>query len=341
MGSIKRLKIAVALLLGVYIYGTVGQYILLHSKFGLFELMHRTMVMMATINEPYTPDELGELYTPAYRAFMISLVLFGITAIMFSLSTITAFFVEGELNKILRTRKMNIEISKMTNHYIICGAGELGHIIAREFKASNQHFVIIENDPAMIEKLEGEGFLFVKGDAAEDDVLRSAGIELAKGMAITLPNDHDNLFVTISARQLNPQLRIIARGTNPKTDQKFMKAGADKVVSPAGIAGMRMASELIRPSAVSFMDKMLRDPVDPTRIEEVVINASSPLSGKTIATSQFRQKTRLQVVAIRQPGEPEFSYDPQPDAALQSGTVLVVIGKIRDVVLARELAGMK
>lgn len=342
MSLIKRLKIALMLLVTVFLYGTLGQYMFLSSKFSLLEIGHRTIIMLATINEPFGADELGALNTPYYRTFMLTLVVFGIAAILYGLSNVTAFFVEGELQQLLRLRKMSKEISKLNNHFIIAGLGDLGHIIADELKLSKIDFVVVEQDPDRIEKMADDNeILHVQGDAAEDEVLKMAGIERARGIAIALPSDKENIFVTITARQLNPRLRIIAKGTDPKTDKKLVKAGADKVVSPAFIGGMRMASELIRPSAVTFMDKMLRDPSEATRIEEVVINENCQMAGETIASSRFKQKTGLQVVAIKQPEDKHFSYDPKPEAELRAGTVLIVIGRMTDVSKARQMAGMQ
>jgi voltage-gated potassium channel len=340
MKIVKRLKIAIIMLVAVFLYGSLGQFFFLHSKFGVLEIAQRTIVMLGTINESFSAAELGDLNTIFYKAFMLTLVIFGIAVILFSLSTITAFFVEGELKQLLRFRKMSKEIANLKNHFIICGLGDLGHTIASEFQVSRHPFVVIDNDPERIERIEQEGFLHVRGDATEDDILKEAGIDCAKGMAVSLPRDTENLFVTISARQLNPRLRIITKGSDPKTDRKLKLAGADKVVSPAFIGGMRMASELIRPSVVTFMDKMLRDPHETTRIEEVNIGEGCKMEGETIASSKFKQRTGLQVVAIKHIEDTHFSYDPHPDAPLKKGTTLVVIGRIEDVAKARQMAGM-
>jgi voltage-gated potassium channel len=336
----RRFGIAVALLVTVFLYGALGHYLLLYPHETLLNCAFRTIVLLGTINEAFSPAELGEFYTPTYVAFMLSMVVFGISVILYALSTITAFLVEGDLQHLWRLRKMNKEIKAMNGHFIIVGAGETGHYIAEELKVSRHRQVIIEVDPERAERMQAQGYLCMQGDASEEGVLEEAGIMRAKGLAVALPTDKDNLFVTITARQMNPGLTIISKGVDETVEKKLSAAGADKIVRPAFIGGMRMASELIRPMAVTFMDKMLRDPDQHTRIEEIVINDGSALGGQTIATSQFRQKTGLQVVAIRRPGETLFDYNPRADEPLQHDTVLVVLGRTEDAAKARAMAGM-
>ena len=336
----RRFGIAVALLVTVFLYGAVGHYVLLYPTETLLNCAFRTIVLLGTINEAFSPGDLGELYTPTYVGFMLSMVVFGISVILYALSTITAFLVEGDLQHLWRLRKMHKEIRAMQGHFIIVGAGETGHYIAEELKVSQHRQVIIEVDSERAERMRAQGYLCMQGDASEEVVLEEAGIMRAKGLAVALPTDKDNLFVTITARQMNPGLTIISKGVDETVEKKLSAAGADKIVRPAFIGGMRMASELIRPMAVTFMDKMLRDPIQHTRIEEIVINADCSLAEQTIASSQFRQKTGLQVVAIRRTTETLFDYNPRADEPLRPGTVLVVIGRTDDVAKARSMAGM-
>ena len=338
----RRIVTSVLMVVSVFLYGTLGHFFLLEGKYTLAECAYRTIVMLATINEAFSISEVGGIFREtSYLAFELTLVVFGIAVILYSLSTITAFFVEGELQQLLRLRKMSKEIAKYHDHYIICGGGETGQVVAGELTESRRKLVIIEKDPDRVERLTHLGYRYVEGDASEDEVLERAGIARAKGLVAALPSDKDNLFVTITARQMNPNLRIIAKGVDHHSDAKIMRAGANTVVRPAAIGGMRIASELIRPTAVSFMDKMVRDPEDATRIEEIHIYEGSPLAGETIVSSQFRQRTGLQVVALRKPGEESFCYRPQASAELTPGTTLIVIGLAADLEKAWEVAGMK
>jgi len=333
----RRMLTAVILLVGVFLYGTLGHYFLLYPKYGLLHCAFRTIVMLGTINEAFDARELAGLNTPIFKVFMLSMVVFGTSVILYALSVITAFFVEGELQQLLRHRKMSREISKVSDHFIICGAGETGHYIAEELKASGRQFVLVEKDHERVEKLMQDGFPYVEGDASDEEVLEKAGILRARGLAVALPTDRENLYVTITARQMNPKLRIISKGVEHNVDRKLQAAGATKVVRPNLIGGMRMASELIRPVATTFIDRMLHDPDDPTRIDEICIPDGSALAGKTLAGSSFRQKTGLQVVAVKPADASRFDYDPKPDTCLVAGTVLVVIGRTNDVAHARSL----
>lgn len=330
------------MVLSVFLYGTLGHFFLLEGKFTFAECAFRTIVMLATINEAFTAGEAGAIFeTPAYLVFQLTLVIFGIAVILYSLSTITAFFVEGELQQLLRLRKMSKKISKFHDHFIICGGGETGQVVGAELSESRRKFVVIEISRERIEHLAQLGYCYVEGDASEDEVLEQAGVARAKGLVAALTSDKDNLFITVTARQLNPNLRIIARGVDQHSNAKMMRAGADTVVRPAAIGGMRIASELIRPTAVSFMDKMVRDPEDATRVEEIHIHEGSLLAGETIVSSQFRQRTGLQVVALREPGKDSFNYRPQAEAKLTPGTTLIVIGLAADLEKAWEVAGME
>ena len=336
----RHLMQAIGMLVAVFLYGTIGHYIFLQDQVSLVECAFRTIVMLATINEAFTSSTVAQELQPAFKVFMLTLVVFGVAVILYSLSTITAFFVEGELQDMLRRRKMSKEIARFKNHFIVCGGGDTGLRIAFELRDSRYAFVVVENNPERVEKLQHDGLPYVIGDALEDEILVEAGIERAKGVAVALPSDKENLYVTLTARQLNPDLRIIAKGSDLSTDKKLRKAGADTVVSPAVLGGMRIASELVRPTATRFIDKMLRDPNEPTRIEEIVINAGSELAGETIVSSRFRQKTGLQIVALLEPGSETYCYQPDVKKPLEPGTILVVIGPTKVVEEARHMAGM-
>ena len=336
----RRLMQSIAMCLVVFLYGTFGHWLFLQDTVTLTEAAFRTGVMLATINEAFPATEVAAEIRPAFKLFMATLMLFGIAVILYSLSTITAFFVEGELQELLRRRKMSKEIARIKNHFIVCGGGRTGIRIACELMESKYDFIVVEVDPERIGKLQHDGYPYIMGDALDDEVLEEAGIERAKGIAVALPSDKENLFVTLSARQLNPDLRIIAKGSDPSTDKKLRKAGADTVVSPPVLGGMRIASELVRPTATRFIDKMLRDPQETTRIEEIVIHQGSSLAGETILSSKFRQRTGLQIVALLEPGSETYCYQPDVDKPLAPGTTLVVIGPTRMAAEARHMAGM-
>ncbi len=336
----RRLVNAFFLTAVVLVYGTLGNYFFLGGKATLEDCAYRTMMMLATVNEAYTADQVVGALQPWFKLFMTTLIVFGIAVILYGLSTITAFFVEGELEEMVRHTRMKKQIKKFKNHFIICGAGSTGINIAREISTSKQKCVIIEKDPEILERLNLEGMTYVEGDALDEDVLQEAMIDRAQGIAVVLREDKDNLFLTLTARQMNRSIRIITRGSNPSTDKKLKIAGADTVVSPAMIGGLRMASQLIRPSVVSFLDSMMRSPNQPIRMEEITINPGCLLENQTIKSSNFRQSTGLQIVAIKTADQEHFSYLPSVDTVLANETIRVGIGPVADVAKARSLAGM-
>jgi voltage-gated potassium channel len=276
-------------------------------------------------------------HSPQARIFTMVLILSGMGILLYSLSTVTAFMVEMDLFDIFKRRKMNQDIKNMRNHFIVCGAGSTGACIVDELKKTDTNYLVIERDPERLESLRKLGDVFyIEGDATEDDVLLRAGIEHARGLAAALSTEKDNLFLTLTARQLNPSIRIVARGLDDSVNQKLRKAGANAVVSPTFIGGLRMASELIRPSVVSFLDTMLRDTAGAIRFGELHITQASRFVDQTIKSTRLRESNLL-VVALKEAGNPKFIYNPPADTTLREGMTLVVLGESKQI---NELSGV-
>jgi voltage-gated potassium channel len=186
-------------------------------------------------------------------------------------------------------------IARMKNHIIVCGTGATGATVVRELLATRYAFVAVDRDAERLQRLEAEagkgGFPQLVGDATDDDILIEAGVREASGLVAALPTDKDNLFVTVSARQLNPRIRVVSRAIEPGMDAKLKRAGASDVISPNAIGGMRMASVMIRPQVVEFLDKMLRDRDKNLRIEQVTVPDDSPLVGKALRDTSIRKIT--------------------------------------------------
>ncbi|MCA9624103.1 MAG: TrkA family potassium uptake protein, partial [Myxococcales bacterium] len=216
----------------------------------------------------------------------------------------------------------------LDQHFIVCGCGRTGRYVADELLSSGRSVVVIERDARRFEGLlkdHGERFIGIEGDATDDLVLRDAGIERAKGLVAALQLDQDNLFVALSARQINPKLRIVSRANAEKVGPKLKQAGADAVVSPTNIGGRRMAHELVRPNVVGFLDLMVRDKQQNLDIEEMPIPKESPLVGRTLATSSIREKSSALVLAVLHDGD--ATYNPAPSFKLDAGMTLVVLGE--------------
>lgn len=233
---------------------------------------------------------------------------------------------------------MKNRIENLTDHVIVVGVGTTGIHLLKELVSTKTAFVAVDSDSNRMERaIEefGPDILFVVGDATDDHVLEMAGITRAKSLAANLSEDKDNVFVCITARALNPDLKIVARATESNAEAKLLRAGANTAVSPTAIGGMRIASELIRPNVVLFLDQMLRGR-DPTlRIEEVVVPATSSLVGAALQDTTIRRHTDVLVLAIRNP-DGSFQYNPGPEFVLGPNVVLVVLAKTDDLIKLRE-----
>jgi len=234
---------------------------------------------------------------------------------------------------------MNKQIEKLSGHYIICGAGETGIHIVQEMSKMLKPFVVIDHDQQRLEKLAAlsQNILYIVGDATDDEVLLAAGLERAIGVMAALPSDKDNLYITVMVKQYNPKIRIVALGVEDKAINKLKKAGADTVVSSALIGGLRMASEMMRPSATKFLDTMLRQTSGTYRIEEINIPAGSHIVNKKLSEIGLRDKYNLLILATIKPDSDEITYSPPAGTVLKDGVILVVLGEVHNVNKVREL----
>ncbi|HSB82164.1 MAG TPA: TrkA family potassium uptake protein, partial [Candidatus Methylomirabilis sp.] len=272
------------------------------------------------------------------RLVAIALILGGTGSLAYGLSMVTAFVVEGELNDVLGKRRMEKALARLHQHVIVCGAGETGKHIVEELLATQTPCVVIEQQPTRCKHLERFWEIpIIEGDATDGDVLVRARAAEARGLVTTLPSDKDNLFVILTARELNPSLRIVSRAVASDSDQKLRKAGADSVVSANRIGGLRMASEMIRPNVVSFLDLMLRDHHRALRFEEAEVTAGSPLIGNTLADLDLHNRVGLVIIAIRRGPKGEFVYNPTASTRVEAGDALIVCGEPSKIEALRDL----
>ncbi len=247
MGSFVRFTIAFLLLVLLVAGGTLGYSWV--EGWSVAESLYMTVITITTVGY-------GEVRTlsPQGRQFTILLIVFSVVTAGYSVTTLLGFIFEGQIVQLMRGRRMERAISRLSDHYIICGCGVVGKQVALEFRQAGVPFVIVERDPEHSELGRDESVLFVKGDADDDETLIEAGIEQAKGLVSALRQDGGNVFVVLTARQLNPSLMIVARAAEEQTVGKLLRAGADRVISPYQIAGRRMASVILRPSVMNFLD---------------------------------------------------------------------------------------
>jgi voltage-gated potassium channel len=325
----RRLVFA-AIFVGCQFILSVGGYYWLGLYLGyqpnLIDCAYLTLITLTTIGYgeilPYAEH-------PEFRLFTMFVIIFGIGTFLYLITAATSFIFDGQLRKYIQRKLMDRQIAKLSGHFIICGAGQTGLHVCEELVKTKNKVVAIDFRQERLKLLDenfGEGVLSLLGDATEDAMLEEAGIKRAAGLLSALTDDKDNLFCVITARNLNPALRIVSRSIDQRSAEKIAKGGADRVVSTHFIGAMRMASEMIRPQVVQFLDLMLQQK-DPTiRIEEIRIGKGSSVIDKTLLEAEIRRHGEILVLSAYQPGSQLYQHNPGPNFQLQAGMVLVLLG---------------
>ena len=335
--SLRRLLVALLVLTSLVAVGSVGFWILGHGRWRYDECIYMTVITLSTVGF----GELSQMHeVPGARPLTIALIVSGVGALAYVQGNLTALLVEGVIGQVLRRNRMRKAIAKIERHVVVAGAGSTGKHVIEELVATGTPFVVIDRDLGHLERLSadlvGGGMLYVHGDATDDHTLVDAGVERAMGVVAALTHDKDNLFVTLSARSLNANARIVSKIVEDRADAKMLRAGATSVVNPAQIGGRRMASELVRPEVNEFLDQMLRDKTKNLRIEEAIVPDNSSYVGVSLKDSPIRRETKLLVIAVRDKDR-SFIYNPDPDHLIDGGTTLIVMGDAESVTKLRKI----
>jgi voltage-gated potassium channel len=331
-----RLLRSFLLLILVWVSGAYGYYRLGNGQWTLAECFYQTIITIFTVGFAELP---GAEHIHYARTLTAVLVLFGVGAVSYAQASITALLVEGAIGEAYRRSRMQKTINKIKGHVVIAGCGSTGRHVIEELRAIDRPFVAIDRNEAALKDVSAElcngELLYVVGDATSDHALASAGLSRAWGVVAALTDDADNLYVTLSARALAPDARIVTKAIAPEAEPKMRRAGANAVVSPNTIGGRRMASELVRPEVMEFLDQMHRAD-HALRMEEIAVPESSPLVGKMLRDAPIRQRTKALVIAKRSV-DGTFHYNPGPDSRIEPGITLIVLGDRLDVATLREL----
>ena len=338
-GAYGRLLSAAGVLGAVVLVGATAYFSVGEGRWSWFDCFYMTIITLSTVGFAETLEGMNEIR--GARTVTVALIILGSGTLLYFISSLTALIVEGDLQGVLRRRSMQRAIATVTDHVIVCGIGTTGRHIATELRAVGIPFVVVDAQRDLLEELDREfeeGLLYVVGDATDDHVLELAGIERARGVISALNDDKSNLFVTISARALNPEARIVAKSIEASTERKLRRAGADAVVAPNYIGGVRLFSEMVSPKTVAFLDRIVQFGSGiSVGIEAIDIPETSPLVGKRLAETDLREAGALVVAVHRADGD--YVYNPGSEQLLKAGDSLIVLAESDDVLALRKSVG--
>jgi voltage-gated potassium channel len=342
----KRLLLALSLLLSLIVVSMAGYRLLGGPSVTFLQALYMAVITLAGVGYGEIVDT---SHNPALRVFNIGIVLFGVAITVYVFSVVAAFLVEVESTNPFWRRRMQRRIDGLTGHYIVCSLGDTGRHAVAELRKTNTAHVVVDMSDDNIRKLKElhpeilQDMLYVVGDATEEEVLEKAGLARARGLIVALPLDKDNLVVTVIVRQRFPQMRIVARAAERNFADRILRAGANSVVSPSQIGGLRMASELIRPHVVGFLDLMLKEQGKTLRVAEIEVKAASPWAGSALHDLNLKGRYNLLVLGLkRTTGEKsgELVVNPPDDAVVNKEEVIIAMGDVKDVERARHDAGL-
>lgn len=315
-GSFFPLVLGAGFLLGVFIYGLF--IFMAVEGWNLLDSFYQVVMTLSTVGYM-------ELHPLSDRArLMVSfLILMGVGSFAYLVGAFTQVVVEGRLHDLWGKRKVQKIIDSLEDHYIICGYGRIGAVIAEEFRREELPVVVLERDPDLLFELERDGHLFLAGDATTDELLLAAGVERAKGLFACVSQDAENVYITLSSRQFNSRLTIIARADRPESVAKLERAGANRVLTPHQIGGKRIAQVMLRPTVTDFME--LATQGHNLQMEEIIIRPGSELVGTTLITSGIRPRFNLMIIGIEK-ASGKMIFNPHPETSIEAGDTLVAVG---------------
>ena len=316
--------IAGLLLLAVVVVLGTTSYLLIEDGWTLLDAFYMTVITITTVGY----REVHPL-SPGGQIFTMVLAVTGLGLLLYTLARVAQAIFEGELANVLGKRRMMSRIDELEGHYVICGFGKVGRPVAEGLSAEELPFVVVDNVGDLGDAMSELGILHLVGDATDESMLERAGVARAKTLLALLPSDADNLYITLAARDMNPDIKVIARATDHAGEVRLKRAGANDVVSPARIAGLRVLQAAVNPTAVEFMEIVTRQQALQLSLTDIPIGSSSKLRGKTIAECGIRGRYDVIIVAVKR-GE-GMTFNPDPATTITLGDVLMVLGEDMDI----------
>ena len=328
-----RIYLAIFFLVFIFFVGILGFHWIEDYQF--VDAFYMTVITVSTVGL-----SMGEPLSQEGRLFTSFLIIFSISLYAYAISILTSYFIDGELKLFLKKYKVEKQINKLSGHTIICGYGRNGKEAVRKLQAHKKNFVVIESNPLRVAKLKETGLLFVEGDATFDTVIQKANIKHAQALITTLPNDADNVFIVLSAREQNSDLTIISRASEQKSDSKLKKAGADNVIMPDKVGGSHMASLVITPDVVEFLDNISVEGTGDINLEEITVSDfPEHTSVKTLRDIEAHYKTGCTVIGFKT-NNGDYIVNPSADTLLESNSKLFVLGNPEQISNLNELLSL-
>jgi len=322
----KKILVSLILLCAILSFGTAG-YMAFEGA-SVLDGLYMTVITITTVGY----SEIVPLHT-AGKIFTMMLILLGAGFVLYLFSEITEAMVEGGLKRIFGRGSMEKKVAGLKDHFIICGFGRIGRVICKILQENNRPFVVIEKDPVEILKIDELGYLSLDGEASADEVLLKAGIKQAKGLIAVVTSDADNVYITLTARGLKPDLFIMARSSGDEgAETKLLRAGASKVLSPYYIGACRMAQQVVRPTVIDFIDLAVNTSTHELglRLEELAVSGRAKIGNMPLQNTGIRQRYDLIVVAIKRESG-EMMFNPNPQSMVLPGDTLVVLGEQKQI----------
>ena len=330
--SLQRIRKGAISLLAVFLGSVLG----LHWISG-YDWMESLWMVVITISTVGYAEE--SQLSATTQALLMGVIVLGVTASAYTLGALIQYLLEGEFDRVLGKRKMNREISKLTEHVIVCGFGRLGEDLVEMLGRRGVNYVIVDNDPERAAEAQIAGDLVVMGDATADSVLIDANVEQAKTIVTTLPRDAENVFIALTARNLSPKIQIIATAEHGSSCKKLRQAGADKIVMPHRVGAQQMERMISRPTTARLFDVFAETSEIEMEMDELMVRESSSIAGRELGQSGIRDRFDLLVVAIKQ-SDGKLVTNPASSQVIQAGDILMVMGPVEKIGLLKSQAAL-